>query len=128
MLSWGEIEEMKASGINFESHGLRHELFTMIGKDALERELNDSKRLLEARLGTTVSALAYPNGDYNEDVRMLTAKAGYHCAVSVRRDHVTASSDRYSLGRINIHDGCCRSLFGRFSRSRFACHIQRFPR
>ncbi len=128
MLNWDEIMAMKAAGINFESHGLRHELFTVIGKDELERELRDSKHQLEARLGTKVSALAYPNGDHNEEVKQQTAKAGYSCAVSVRREHVTASSDRYSLGRINVHDGSCRSIVGGFSRARFACHIQGFPR
>jgi peptidoglycan/xylan/chitin deacetylase (PgdA/CDA1 family) len=124
VLDWGEIAEMQAGGISFGSHGASHELLTLIDRVQQEQELLGSRRLLESRLGTAVDALAYPNGAFDGELKRLAAQSGYACAVSVRRSRVSSSSDRYALGRVNVHQGCSRGMAGAFSEAVFACHIE----
>ncbi len=127
MLDWSEVKEMQSGGISFGSHGVNHELLTMIGSDRVFQQLRESKRLLESKLGCSVDTLAYPNGDFNESIKRLALQSGYRCAVSVRREHVSAATDRYALGRINIHEGVSLGLRGECSLSKFACYIEKFP-
>ena len=72
MLSWEEMKEMQAQKIQFGSHTVTHPVLTCIDEQQLSREIVDSKAELEARLGTKVTAFAYPNGqppDYNEKIK-----------------------------------------------------------
>jgi len=127
VLDWNEIAEMQTGGISFGSHGTTHELLTLIDRRHREEELVSSRMLLESQLGTVIDMLAYPNGAFDDEVKLLAARCGYSCAVSVRRARVSYASDRYALGRINIHQGCCRGILGCFSPALFACHIEGFP-
>ncbi len=125
MLDWDEIAEMKTAGITFGSHGISHELLTMISPVQQERELRESKRAIEERLGTKVDSLAYPNGNYDDEIKQLVRQTGYRCALAVASAHISRQSDRYALGRTNVHQGNSLGIFGGFSESLFACHIQR---
>jgi len=124
MLDWDEIAEMKAAGITFGSHGISHELLTMISPVQRERELRGSKRAIEEQLGTKVDSLAYPNGNYDDEIKQLARQTGYRCALAVTGAHVSRQSDRYALGRTNVHQGNSLGIFGGFSKSLFAYHIQ----
>ena len=93
MLSWEEMKEMQAQKIRFGSHTVTHPILTCIDEQQLSREIVDSKAELEARLGTTVSAFAYPNGqppDYNEKIKQKLRDAGYRCAVTTKLGFNTA--------------------------------------
>ena len=124
MLDWNEIREMQAGGVSFGSHCLSHELLTSLDRTQQERELTESKEVLERRLGIPVEAVAYPNGNFNAEIKGFAARAGYRCALSVQRGSVSASDDRFELRRVNVHQGCSRGLFDGFARGLFACYIE----
>ena len=102
MLSWEEMKEMQAQKIRFGSHTVTHPILTCIDEHQLSREIVDSKAELEARLGTKVTAFAYPNGqplDYNENIKQQLREAGYCCAVTTKLGFNTAHQDRFELKR-----------------------------
>jgi peptidoglycan/xylan/chitin deacetylase (PgdA/CDA1 family) len=125
MLDWNEVVEMKAAGITFGSHAVNHELLTLLEPGLQTRELFESKAIIESRLGCPVDTLAYPNGNHDDDLIRLVRDAGYRCAVTVVSAHVSRRSNRYKLGRVNVHQGNSSGIFGRFSKALFAFHIQR---
>ena len=106
-LSWGEIREMLSSGfIAFGSHTAGHPILTTLQVGEIEREMDKSKNVLigEGVVDPGFIPFCYPNGNYDENILGLVAKAGYHMAVTTEKGwnaHVVNNSFR--LRRISIH-------------------------
>jgi len=75
-LSWDEIMEMKQWGIEFGSHTLTHRNMTKLTNDEVERELSESKRILERKLGACTS-ISYPFNRTSPAVIQKVRDAGY---------------------------------------------------
>lgn len=76
-LSWPQIAEMQRAGLSFQSHSHDHVVLVGLPAAALERQLRDSKHLLEDRLGAPVDFLAAPYGLLNRPVVRAAQEAGY---------------------------------------------------
>ncbi len=84
-ISWAQVREMAAAGVEFGSHTVTHPNLTQLADPDLEWELIESKRVLEQRLGRLVSTLAYPIGTRSAfDARVVGAakQAGFRLALS----------------------------------------------
>jgi peptidoglycan/xylan/chitin deacetylase (PgdA/CDA1 family) len=85
MLTWNQIHQMHASGIDFGSHTVSHTILTRMPRPEMIRELCESKEQISAHLGVPISSFAYPNGhvgDYSGEVQGALKDAGYLCAVT----------------------------------------------
>jgi peptidoglycan/xylan/chitin deacetylase (PgdA/CDA1 family) len=102
MLSWKEIEEMKQCGITFGAHTLTHPDLTDLPQEQIEKEICDSKAVIENAVNTPVSCFAYPYGRYNDRVREITRKY-FACACSDTLGLITAESDLYALKRVDAY-------------------------
>lgn len=76
-LTWSQICEMQRAGMSFQSHSHDHVVLTRLSNQALERQVGDSKRLLEDRLGCAVEFLAVPYGLLDRRVVEAAAQQGY---------------------------------------------------
>jgi peptidoglycan/xylan/chitin deacetylase (PgdA/CDA1 family) len=76
-LTWARIAEMHRGGLHFQSHAHEHVILLGLPPKALDRQLRDSKRLLEDRLGTAVEFLAAPYGLLDGRVIGAALEAGY---------------------------------------------------
>lgn len=109
-LSWDQIKEMDQSGlITFGSHTLNHANVTTV-KDAY-REVFISKRILERKLGHSVTVFAYPGGVYNQQAVNLVQKAGYNLAFTTKVATEMRYSQRFYLPRVRISGGLPLSKF-----------------
>ena len=125
MLNWDEIKEMMQNDIEFGSHGISHDLLINIPLDQVKRELAESKRILENRLGKPVQYFSYPNGDHNADIRKLAKEAGYLAATAIFKDTLPGErGDLFALRRIGISEGSALGPAGSFSKAVFACLIE----
>ena len=87
-LTWAQLEEMANSQVfTIGSHTLTHPFLSQLGSGAAEREISESKGVLEERLDRPVSLFCYPSGDFNDETIRLVSRAGYAAAV--------VSPDRY---------------------------------
>ncbi len=111
-LTWDEIIRMQDSGIiNFGSHCLGPEPLTNIkSRDELKREIFDSKRILEEKLGREIIAFSYPEGRFNEQIKRLVMEAGYKLAVVTSPGKKFPSDDIFALKRLRI-SSTCNNLF-----------------
>ncbi|MDD4980293.1 MAG: polysaccharide deacetylase family protein [Candidatus Omnitrophica bacterium] len=111
-LSWEQIKIMQDSGlINFGSHALGPGLLVEIKSDGeLKREIFDSKKILEQKLGRQVLAFSYPEGRFNDKIKELVAEAGYKFAVVTNPGKDSADDDIFALKRLRISENC-RNLF-----------------
>jgi peptidoglycan/xylan/chitin deacetylase (PgdA/CDA1 family) len=93
-----ELRALRDAGMWIGSHTLSHPFLTRI-KDpaALRRQIFDSKRILEEKLGQPVTAFAFPFGQYNRAVVSLVREAGYRTARGTSFGIRHSPADRYTL-------------------------------
>jgi peptidoglycan/xylan/chitin deacetylase (PgdA/CDA1 family) len=83
-LDWAGACELLARGVEIGSHGVSHKKFTNCTDEELERELRESKRFLEEKLGISVTTLSYPHGRANEKIAARARAAGYRLGITTR--------------------------------------------
>jgi len=103
-LSWDEIKEMQGSGIiTFGSHALGPEpLINIKSEQDLKKQIFDSKKILEEKLGRRINAFSYPEGRFNNRIRQLVMTAGYKLAVATNPGKRFANDDIFALKRLRI--------------------------
>jgi peptidoglycan/xylan/chitin deacetylase (PgdA/CDA1 family) len=99
LLSWDDVARLDPALVTIGSHTLTHPILTSIDDETLEREIGESRRLLEERLGRTVDLFCYPNGSMDERVRAVVGRA-YRAAVTTENGFVAARPDMHRLHRI----------------------------
>ena len=104
-MSWDQIQEMKDAGIAFASHSMSHRILTKLPDDRCQAEIDGSRRILHEALGSSVEAIAYPNGDHDERVARLAKSAGYTMGFTTRPGLFRPGDDPFSIPRLNIHEG-----------------------
>lgn len=104
-LSVEQIRDMSHSGMATESHSLTHPYLTKLNREGIERELGESKEILESKTGKAVHFLSIPNGTYNDTVKRVAKELGYLAILTSDLGINNAKSDLYSLRRIAIKNG-----------------------
>jgi peptidoglycan/xylan/chitin deacetylase (PgdA/CDA1 family) len=110
-LTWDQIAEMSANGIEFGSHSMTHPFLTKQKPGGLTWELETSKALLEKHTGKTVNILAYPYGFYDDRVLEATREAGYVAGVTIDRGIWATKDNLMTLRRIGIPYGISLKTF-----------------
>ncbi|CAN5322757.1 polysaccharide deacetylase family protein [soil metagenome] len=80
VMTWDEVRALAKAGMNIESHSRRHRVLQTLDPASLAEDLLESKRELEAQVGTPVRAIAYPVGrkiSHLPAVRHAVEAAGY---------------------------------------------------
>ena len=122
-LTWAQVREMADAGVDIQSHSLSHPYLTQrrhasLGDEGylkwVQRELAESKRLLEKETGRKVQFLAYPYGDYDTRLTKLVAKSGYHAALTCDFGRVRKGSDPLRMKRFVIDDRMDFTEFRRY--------------
>ncbi len=67
-------------------------------------EFEQSKGLLEQRLGVRVAGLAYPGGYVDGALKALAQQGGYRWAVAINPKPFTAAADIYSIPRYVVSE------------------------
>lgn len=76
--TWEQAKEMEESGlIEIQSHTVDHKRMTELGTGEAIRQLRKSKYDIEKNLGRECDMIAYPYGDYTDDIRLMAKAAGY---------------------------------------------------
>jgi len=107
-VSWDEIKQMQDSGlITIGSHTIGPQpLIDYKSKDELKKQIFDSKKVLEEKLGLQVNTFSYPGGMFNSAIRQLVIDAGYKCAVATNPGKKFPSDDIFALKRLRISSNC----------------------
>lgn len=123
LLAWSEIKELNEHGIEFGSHTRTHPDLTRISDAEAQLELTESRLIIEDRLGTKVSTLAYPFGKFNSQIKLIT-EGSYDAACSVNLGKTQPDSDFYSLARIDTYYLLNRVIFDALSTKTFDYYLQ----
>jgi len=119
LLSWDQVREMSREGIVFGAHTLSHYILTVEDKTTAQKEIQDSKSLIESKLGKPTDTMAFPNGSYNDEVVRMARQAGFRIAVTLEKKYISARCDRMRIGRFIANQQDLALPTGHFSASLF---------
>jgi len=102
LLSWTHIEEMARHHIEFGSHTVTHPDLACVTHHEAEREMRESKVMIQERLGRDVEVFAYPYGKY---ARWTVDLVNEHFtgACSTILGKVTSGADPALLPRVDMY-------------------------
>ncbi|MGD0724983.1 MAG: polysaccharide deacetylase family protein [Spirochaetia bacterium] len=97
-MTWDEVKELDAAGMQIGCHTLTHPFLQRIRSDVtLRREIVVAKRRIEEHIGKPVTSFAYPFGQYNARVVSFVREAGFTSARSTWPGVVHSSDGLFSL-------------------------------
>jgi peptidoglycan/xylan/chitin deacetylase (PgdA/CDA1 family) len=76
-VSWGQLREMVAAGMEIGSHSMTHPFLNQCSPDQIRHEYAESKRVLEDRLGRAVRSASLPRGWEPPGVGEILQDLGY---------------------------------------------------
>ena len=101
-LDWSQLQELKKENTEIGSHTVNHTDLKAADAQLRETELLQSKLVLEEKLGGNVEFIAYPYGQYDENIFTVLEKAGYRGALTGKAGLNTGKEHPYCLKRVNI--------------------------
>ena len=84
-VTWDELREMASAGMSIQSHTHSHPFLSECAPGEAQRELDASRRALDAALGQRTSTLALPNGDFPRGFDQRAFHASGYAAVATSR-------------------------------------------
>jgi peptidoglycan/xylan/chitin deacetylase (PgdA/CDA1 family) len=102
MLTWSQMHEIVASGIECGGHSHTHPRLDAISAVAAGDEIETCKRLLEEHLGCQVASFAYPHGWHTSAIRRMVRSAGYTSACAVKNMPSSCTDDPFNLARLVV--------------------------
>jgi len=108
-LNWEEVIKMSKDGVEFGSHTLTHPFLTKITRQQAEKEIIDSKKIIEDKTGKEVKFFCYPYGNYNSEIIEIVEKSGYKAAVTNRKKNMKIT--KFTLPRIGIYSHNNKFIF-----------------
>ena len=105
MLTWDQLREISANGIECGGHSHNHPQLDTLSPAEASREIVQSKRLLENHLGQQVLSFAYPFGYHLASIRRQVQEAGYTSACAVKYAMNSERTNPFALARVMIKSG-----------------------
>jgi peptidoglycan/xylan/chitin deacetylase (PgdA/CDA1 family) len=108
-LTWREVRELHAEGIQFGSHTVTHPDLRSLGPEQIEYELGYSKEMIENKLGVAVNSFAYPFA-FPEENRNFTRflldeleNQGFQNGVTTMLGRAGKQHSRFFLPRLPVN-------------------------
>ena len=112
IMSVDQLKFLHKNGWEIGSHTATHSHLAKISDEQLHREIVDSKKILEDKLGFSLRYFAYPKGIYSKRIIEYVEKAQYDLAFTVDGYAVANNNkDRFEISRISIDGELSRNQF-----------------
>jgi peptidoglycan/xylan/chitin deacetylase (PgdA/CDA1 family) len=118
-LSKNEIRELAAAGHEIGSHSLTHAYLPFLSSTEVQRELADSKSILEDITGKAVTSLSFPYGGWNTRIWNIARETGY-TAATLYRGHSSAATGLFPVFGVYQYDTVADMMAKLTTTSRFS--------
>lgn len=99
-LSWQELREMKAAGMEIGSHSLTHRDLGDMTPAQQAEEIAKSKEILDSFLSQNTRYFCYPNSSFNQETLKLLKSHGFRLAFTINPGWVKPGDDPLTLQRV----------------------------
>ena len=122
-MSWHEVRQMAADGFEFGAHTLGHTVLTLEPTEVIEREITESKAIIERELGTQVRDFAYCNGWYSDEIVAILKKHGFRSGVTTEDYPNRIGGDPFALKRKVLWENFSLGAMGDYSPILTGCQL-----
>jgi peptidoglycan/xylan/chitin deacetylase (PgdA/CDA1 family) len=77
IMNWKQVMRIHREGMEIGSHTLNHYDLTQMSDQQAKRDIFESKKMIEDKLGGKISSFCYPGGHFNDKHINWVEKAGY---------------------------------------------------
>lgn len=123
LMDWDEVRCMAKDCFEFGAHTLGHVVLTHEPIEVVEREVRESKAMIEREAGITVRDFAYCNGWYSDDIIRVLIRNGFRSAVTTEDMPNRLGDDPFILKRKVLWENFSVGLTGGYSRSLTVCQF-----
>jgi peptidoglycan/xylan/chitin deacetylase (PgdA/CDA1 family) len=105
VMSWAELNTLKADGWSFGSHTASHARLSECSGDRLRHELDEPRRALREQLGIDAAVIAFPFGhdpDISAEAREAAQGVGHTTMLANQDGENVTGSPSFMLGRFDI--------------------------
>ncbi|MBS1764300.1 MAG: polysaccharide deacetylase family protein [Bacteroidetes bacterium] len=111
LMNTDQLQELCNYGIEIGGHTRHHPDLSRCNREQLEQEINGCKNDIEMLLNKPAISFAYPFGGINEQVKAVTAQAGFQFAVATNTGPTQFGQDMFQIRRIEIMPRTSLSVF-----------------
>jgi peptidoglycan/xylan/chitin deacetylase (PgdA/CDA1 family) len=104
-VTWAQLREMVAAGMEIGSHSLTHPFVDALSATELEREFGQSKHILQDRLGLPIHSASLPRGWEPPRLRPVLRDLGYRVFCTSRVAWWHPGDVALSMPRIAVRHG-----------------------
>jgi len=101
-MDWDEVRAMAEAGVGFGNHTVNHVYLDALPPEDAREEMVRAHEEIERQVGRAPTAIAYPDGRFDDGVLAETRRLGYGCGVTTITGTNGPRDDRLALKR---HDG-----------------------
>lgn len=101
-LTWTQIKQLHKAGWTIGCHSSTHSDFSKLSNDEIVKEIIDSKKVLETKLGFSIDSIAYPKGSYSNKIIKAVGRAGYKYGFTIEAGVIDQDSKSFELPRTII--------------------------
>ncbi len=106
-LSWDQVREMTAAGIEFGNHTCSHPNLALLSRVGQEREIAEAQETIVEKLGKRGLPFAYPFGlpqHFTSATRRIVRELGHSCALTGLGNLNDLGTSPYFLDRIKVEE------------------------
>jgi peptidoglycan/xylan/chitin deacetylase (PgdA/CDA1 family) len=104
-VSWSELREMVAAGMEVGSHSLTHPFVDCLDASGLAREFGESKAIIEDHLGAAVRAASLPRGWATSALQPVLRELGYRVFCTSRTGWWHPGDEPLAMPRVAVYHG-----------------------
>ena len=101
-ISWQQLRILESAGHEVQSHTVSHGRLTDMPPSQLDREMLESRAIIEREMHHPVKVIAYPFGIYDERVMRAASAAGYEFGLRADAELVLGKPLQYRMPRIRV--------------------------
>lgn len=103
-MTWEEIQEMAANGMEIGTHTVDHRAnLANLDANMQRRAIQPARQALEKYLPNVLPVFAYPAGSYDHTTLDLLHEMGYAAAVTTKQGTMQSSARPFELKRVRVH-------------------------
>lgn len=103
-MTWDQLREMAAGGMDIECHARVHENLTENDPDRLVWQVLGCREAIEAQLGQRPRFVAYPSGHYDDRVIAMFASDHYWGGITTRQGSEQRSDQLWEIQRLRVRN------------------------
>jgi peptidoglycan/xylan/chitin deacetylase (PgdA/CDA1 family) len=103
-MTWDQLRAMAAAGMDIECHARVHDDLPKISYDRLVWQVLGCREMIEVELGQRPRFVAYPSGQFNEEVAAVFASDHYWGGITTQQGSWHSSDNLFALKRLRVRN------------------------